>query len=137
MKSFTELLRKRFEVGKFLIDEKLLFNGCEIEQDKDGSITMSMKRYLERLTPINISRSRQKMRIDSATDKEVKQYRSLAATLMFFGNAVLPQASYATSLLQQKLPKLTVENLVMANDVLKRVTVIEATGLIQGAATYY
>lgn len=119
--AFTELMQKRFKVGKVIINEKLHFNGCEIEQDEPGSITMSMIRYLDRLTPFDISRSRQKMRAYYATDKEVKLYRSLVATLMFLGNAVLPQASYATSLLQQKMPKLTFEELVLANNILKEV----------------
>ena len=125
MRHFTELLQKRFIVGKVIIDDKLHFDGCEIMQDKIGNITMSMVRYLERLTPIELSRSRTKMRKDIATDKEAKQYRSLAATLMYLGNAVLPQASYATSILQQMLPKLRIEELVKANDILKEVLALK------------
>ena len=90
MRALTDLLQKRFDVGKVLIDEKLLFNGCEIGQDENGSITMAMHRYLERLASNYISRSRQKMRVDPATEREFRQYRSLAVTLMFLENAVLP-----------------------------------------------
>ena len=122
---FTEKLQKRFMVGKVIIDDKLHFDGCEIVQDKIGNVTMSMVRYLERLNPIDLSRSRTKMRKEIATDKEVTQYRSLAATLMYLGNAVLPQASYATSILQQMLPKLRIEELVKANDILKEVLALK------------
>ena len=119
MRQFTAMLAKRFEVGKVIIDDKIHFDGSEIEQAKEGDITMSMKRYVERLKPIDMSRSRRKMREDTATENEIQQYRSLAATMMYLGNAVLPQASYATSLLQQKLPKIRVEDLITANEVLK------------------
>lgn len=60
MRASTDLLKKQLGVGKVLIDEKLQFDGCEIEQNKNGFITMSMNRFLERLKPIDISRSHQK-----------------------------------------------------------------------------
>ena len=119
MQQFTNLLEKRFEVGKVIIDDMIHFDGCEIRQDEQGNILMSMARYIERLRPIELSRTRRKQRLDAATDRETTQYRSLAATLMFLGNAVLPQASYATSVLQQLIPKIRVEELVVANDMLK------------------
>ena len=79
VRAFTDLLQKRFKVRENPIDEKLLLNGCKIEQGSNRTVTMSMKRYLEQLTPIDMSRSRQKMRTHTATDKEVKQYRSLVS----------------------------------------------------------
>lgn len=118
IRAFIDLLRKRFIVGKTVVDAKCFFDGCEIEQSIDGSIRMSMIRYLERLKPILISRTRKKERSSPATELEIKQYRSLAATLMYLGNGVLPQASYATSALQQKIGKLIVEHLVMENEML-------------------
>ena len=119
MKHFTELLKQRFDVGKVIIDDKIHFDGCEIAQDDVGNITLSMTRYLERLIPIELSRTRRKQRLEAATEVEIKRYRSLAATLMYLGNAVLPHAAYATSLMQKMLPKIRVEELVMANDVLR------------------
>ena len=52
MRNFTLLLQTRFVVGKVILDEKMHLDGCEVEQDADGTITMSMVRYLERLKPI-------------------------------------------------------------------------------------
>lgn len=118
MQNFVELLGKRFIVGKALIDQKIHFDGCELEQDICGNIKMSMIRYLERLKPILISRARRKQRTDKATEVELKQYRSLACTLMYLGNGVLPQASYVASLLQQMVTRVTVEQLCMANEML-------------------
>ena len=70
MRLFMEMLQKRFVVGKIIIDDKLHFDGCEIEHNKMGIITMV--RYLERLNQIGLSRSRMKMRREVATDREVK-----------------------------------------------------------------
>lgn len=119
MQLFIESLKNRFIVGKTVVDGKIHFDGCEIKQDQEGSITMSMIRYLERLKPIVISRERRKQRMEMATQAEVKQYRSLACTLMYLGNGVLPQASYITSALQQWIGKVNVERLVQANEMLK------------------
>ena len=135
MKLFTAILEKRFDVGKVIIDDKIHFDGCKIEQSTEGNITMSMTRYVERLNAIELSCSRRKMREDTAKENEVKQYRSLAATLMYLGNAVLPQSSYATSLLQQKLPKLRVEELVTANDILKEILTLKPEIVFRASPT--
>lgn len=74
MQHFVKDLKERFIVGKVLLNSKLHFDGCEIEQYQDRSIRMSMLRYLERLTPISISRTKRKERSDRATEAEVKQY---------------------------------------------------------------
>lgn len=42
--SFTEGIKRRFDVGKSVIDESFYFYGCEIHQETYGNITMSMKR---------------------------------------------------------------------------------------------
>lgn len=121
MQMFIDDLQKRFIVGKVAIDGKIHFDGCEIQQDMQGNITMSMVRYLERLKPIVLSRERRKQRMEIATQTELKQYRSLACTLMYLGNSVLPQAAYATSALQQWIGRVNVERLVIANEMLKEI----------------
>lgn len=119
MEAFVDRLKRRFVVGKVVINDKVNFDGCELEQYKDGTIRMSMIRYLERLKPITMSRARRKQRTDKATEIEIKQYRSLACTLMYLGNGVLPQASYITSSLQQMVSRVNVEQLSVANEMLK------------------
>lgn len=118
MEHFIEKLRKRFVVGKTVIDSKIHFDGCKVEQEPTGSIKMSMIRYLERLKPIAISRSPKMERRQRATPSELQKYRSLAFTLIYLGNGVLPQAAFVTSALQQMVPRVTVEQLVTANDML-------------------
>lgn len=69
---FVRDLNKRFEVGKVLLNAKIHFDGCEIEQNMNGSIRVSMFRYLERLNPITLSRTRRKQKGDRATECELK-----------------------------------------------------------------
>ena len=121
IKQFMAKLQDRFIVGKVIVDNIFHFNGCEVEQHTDGSIKVSMNRYLERLRPITISRPRRKQRSEKATAQEIRQYRSLSGTLLYLGNAVLPQAALITSLMQQKLGSLRVQHLVDANTMLKEI----------------
>jgi len=125
MQLFIRDLGKRFVLGKVVLNSKAHFDGCEIEQDEAGNIKMSMLRYIERLKPIILSRARRKQRTEAATEVELKQYRSLACTLMYLGNGVLPQASYVTSTLQQQISKVFVEQLVMANGMLKELRALK------------
>ena len=90
MKAFLDNLKQRFIVGKIAVDQKMYFDGCEIAQDADGNIKMSMYRYLERVKLIEISRSRRKEGDAPVTPSELTQYRSLACTLMYLGSGVLP-----------------------------------------------
>lgn len=78
-----------------------------------------MQSCISRLSPLDISRAQRKQRDGPATDMEEKDYRSLAGTLMYMGNAFLPQAALITSLMQQKLGRLTVEHLTAVNYMLR------------------
>ena len=49
MEEFIEILRKNFMLGKTVIDERLYFDGGEHSQDAQGSVTFSMRRYIDRL----------------------------------------------------------------------------------------
>lgn len=116
---FMDRLQQRFTVGKVVVDERFHFNGCEIEQDQSGNIRMSMIRYLDRLRPINVTRTRRKQRDMHANSEETKSYRALAGTLLYLGNGVLPQASLVVSLMQQCIANLKVQHLIDANEMLK------------------
>lgn len=60
-----------------------------------------------------------KMRNEQVAARELIQYRSLAGTLPYLGNGVLPQASYVVSLMQEKLGRLTVKHAIEANDTIR------------------
>lgn len=42
MKDFTAAIRKRFDISKAIIDSDMNFDGCKIQQDKEGNITTVM-----------------------------------------------------------------------------------------------
>lgn len=46
MNDFVAMLRKRFIVGKVVVDSKFHFDGCEIEQDEFRNVKTSMLRYI-------------------------------------------------------------------------------------------
>ena len=122
---FLSKLRKRFLVGKVVVDSQFYFNGCEIEQDTEGNIKMSMICYVERLKAIALSRIRRKNINERATASEIKQFRSMACTLLYLGSGVLPQASFATSTLQQMISQLSVDSLIKANAMVKELLALK------------
>lgn len=62
-----------------------------------------------------MSRIRNKERNKLACALEIRDYRSLAATMTYLGREVPPQAAYVTSIMPQKLSKLTVQHPIDAN----------------------
>lgn len=129
------MLQGQFFVWKITLDDMIHFDGCEIEQAKNDSITMSMVRYLERLEPIEISRSRKNEQDQMATATELTQYRSLACTisvqardryisLMYLGHIVLPKAAYFNSKLKQLIPRVKIEQLIAGNNMLKEMLIL-------------
>lgn len=118
MNRFAESLRRRFGVSRIIIDNKIIFNGCSIGQDRTGDIAMSMNKYTDKINFNALSRSRQKMQSFLVDATEVSVYRSLSAALAWIGSATLPQSALACSLLQQKFSKLTVSDLCKANNML-------------------
>lgn len=118
IREFLNDLSDEFEVGNTAIGGNFRFNGCEIEVGCDA-IEISMWGYLEKLSPIQISRSRNKQRDERVTKEEERSYRALAGTLMYLGNSIIPQASMATSKMQQRLGNLRVKDLVEGNLVTK------------------
>lgn len=125
IRNFIEKMKRRFAVGKAVVDKPFFFDGCEIHQDTAGNITMSMKRYVERLKPITLTKTRRSQEQEMATEEEKTQYRSLAGTLLYMGNAVMPQASYVTSVLQQQISALRVKHLAQANEMVKELLQLE------------
>lgn len=59
-----------FKVSKTLIDEPVDFNECIIEQDGKGNISMSMKKYMQTIKPIAITRTRRKELTEKLTNEE-------------------------------------------------------------------
>lgn len=58
MKVFIDEMKKRFEVGKVIINDYFLFNGFEIEPDGGGSVKMIMNRYMDQVKEIPMCREK-------------------------------------------------------------------------------
>ena len=115
---FDSQIRTRFKVGKSILDGKMNFNGAVITQSKDGSITLSMEEYMERVKPIDISRERRKQQESPMTEQELEQYRGMSGMLNWAGRAAVPAACFIASDMQQKLASPRVRHLCSANGML-------------------
>lgn len=120
LESFVAALGKRFPISKTIIDMPIKFNGCRIEREPDGDITMSMKDYAADISYIQINRDRRKQAEESTTDNEYSSFKSLAGSIMWLGAGTSPQASFVASYLQQRTAELRVKHLVEANRLLKQ-----------------
>lgn len=119
MENLVEDIKKRFELRKVIIGENITFNGGDIRQAHDGSVTLDMDSYVQSICFIKVSPARRKFRKEATTEKEVHDYRTLAGEFLWLVSATLPQASYFASYMQQQIPRLTVAELIEANSILK------------------
>lgn len=117
IEEFFAALHSRWEIGKSVISDDLLFNGARIlRNEHSGDISLSMNEYLStRVQLLSLTRDRRKEESSSATDAEKNEYRSAAGTLNFLGTAALPQASFVASVFLQRQSNLTVYDLTIGN----------------------
>lgn len=125
MESFVEMLSKTFKTSKVIIGDEILFNGSRIIQDREGNVTMDMYDYIEQIRSIEISMERKNFKDDKATDQEIYEYRRLAGEMIWIGCSVLPQALVVGSTMQQRVPYLTVQDLIDGNRMLKEMRDLE------------
>ncbi len=115
---FDDTIRKRFKVGKTILNGKMNFNGAVVSQDESGDISLSMEAYMARVKPIPLDRDRRKQQNDSLTANELTQYRALAGVFNWAGRAAVPTGCYAASDMQQKLSQTKVKHICSANGML-------------------
>lgn len=113
--SFLEALGQHVKIGHIGRSDKLKFLGCCVTQSPSGDIELSMSEYMGRIKPLELSKSRRGETSDKATPAETHLYRSLAGTLLYLGQAVIPQANLIASKMQQRLGSLHVSHIIEAN----------------------
>lgn len=118
IQSFIQLISRRFNVGRFYINETVVFNEIRIFRQSDGVVAYDMKDYLDGIQYLDISRTRRKEQSFKRSEAERKQYLQLAGSLNWIGHGVLPQEAFAASRLQQLIGNLSVFYLETANKVL-------------------
>lgn len=84
-----------------------------------------MEEYFAKIKPIPVSKQRRKEQGAYCTLDGVKCYQGLAGSLNFFGRGLLPQVGIAASYMQQMVPRLRVNQLVVANKVVHELTTLK------------
>lgn len=125
--SFSEQVSTRFSTRKTIIGEPILFNGCSIVKDEQGSVTVSMQQYLDDVTYLAVCKLRRKELEKLVTPHELTDFKRLCGELIWLGCSVLPQAAFMASFLQQQLPHLKVKHLVEANSMLRHLKTLRAS----------
>ena len=89
---------KTFSIRK-IEQDAFRFCGREIEQDVEGTITVTCKSSVENVLPINFN-SKGRNGTDKATAGEIGQLRSVVGSLAWVCRPRRPRLSYAVSRLQ-------------------------------------
>lgn len=58
IKWFSNQIHPCFGLSKSIIDNTVDYDGCKISHEDEGNITMSMKSYLKKTSPIDMGRAR-------------------------------------------------------------------------------
>ena len=110
-------LRSIFPFGswKCAQDESVVFCGCEVKQNRDGSIDVQQERFALGLNEVNLSRERKEQEEQPATEEEKKQMKGLLGGLAWRANQTAPWLSATTSILQGYTQKARVKDVLLAN----------------------
>lgn len=95
--------------------------GVLIEEEADGSYTLSQKHYVEEIPAINIRASRRRERNAPTDDLEKTQLRGLLGGLSWYSQQVAPHFSADVSLMLTEVSQSTVDTLFHANRLLDQV----------------
>ena len=117
-------LREKYTFGKYVIlqDEPqgASFNGRRIQQLPDCGFKIDMQKFIEeRLHPVELEKGRLKDRKQFATDREVSLARATCGALNWLSKEGRPDAAGPSSLMASKLARLTIEDIVSLNAVVK------------------
>lgn len=119
VEKFLKALGTRFILGHVKKSRDLTFLGCKILRNGNDSIELSMHDYFRRIKTLCIPKARRKMYTEACDAAETQAFRSLAGTLLYLGQAVLPQACLVASKMQQRIGSLHVSDMLDANQMVK------------------
>ena len=110
-----EWLRSQYRMGKYTQGSGK-FTGKMVEQEKDGSILLHQKPYIEdKINLIPVTRARKRQRYSYCTNEEVNQMRTLIGGLAWVAKETRPDISGRVALLQQTMPHPMIKDLVDSN----------------------
>ena len=99
--------------GKFL--------GRWLEQQEDGSIVSSQEEYAKNVQTVTISKERRKQKDDSLTTQEMHQFRGILGAANWLNGSTRPDLAAQTAILQQRVARATVDDLVAANQLVSKI----------------
>ena len=111
-------LEARFPFGSKR-QRSFVFTGIQVNQDSNGDIRLNQTEYIKDITGIEIPRERRKEPQNAANDKEIQALRGLIGSLQYAASNTRPDLSRRLSLLQAKIPRATVGDLLIANRLLE------------------
>ena len=119
-------IRQKFSFGSF---EKgsFTFTGIRFRQWDDKSVEYDQVEYIEKIAPLEISKSRRMQLNSPLTVEEVSQMRSIVGALQYAAVHTRPDLSAKIGELQSSIPKGTVQDLVCANRILHEAKVNKVT----------
>ena len=111
-----EKLKQRYPF-KHIKQDHGEFLGKQLKQNEDGSISVQQKEYSDNLQSISICKERRKERDQMATDEEKSQMRAVLGEVNWLVSGSRPDLAAACSLMQQKVTKATVQDVIDVNRV--------------------
>lgn len=93
------------------------FLGKMLIQNKDMSIAAQQKEYASQIECVQISKERKRMKEDDATDNEKGQMRAILGELNWLVSGSRPDLAASCSLMQQRVTKSQVKDLIELNRV--------------------
>ena len=122
-KQFEEIviskLKKDFLVGT-TDTGNFKYVGLDIKQEKEG-IKLDQENYIKSLHQIEISQRKSQRKNMNLNEEEMHQFRSLVGQLNWIGTQTRPDISFDVCYLSMKFGKSTIDDLMEANKVIKRV----------------
>ena len=122
---FYSAFSSKFSVGSLVAAENgMRFAGLDISQKADFSVEASMAPAFPKII---LDPDRRRNHHAPCDEAEILKFREMCGSLVYPGSTLLPQAAVTASLLQQKLPNLTIKTLKEANAALSHLSRLRPT----------
>ena len=110
-------LEKKYPFGSKKL-KQFTFTGIEMDQQPNGTITMTQSKYVKSINPIKITQERRQQGDDKVTDEERQALRGLIGSLQYAAVHTRPDLASRLSMLQSDINKATVNTLISGNQAL-------------------
>ena len=110
-------LEKKFPFGAKK-QEKFVFTGIQINQEKDGKIHLDQREYINQIEAIHIDRERRRTPETTINEKEKQSLRGLIGSLQYAASNTRPDISSRLSLLQARINCAQIKDLIEGNRLL-------------------